>query len=196
VNESSAPKLGERFANAFELAFKLHRAQTRKGSGIPYVGHLLGVASIVIDNGGSEDEAIAALLHDSAEDQGGRETLRRIRERFGETVADIVEHCSDHLDEPAPPWRERKEGYLARLEHAPAPALRVSLADKLHNVRTIVLDYRDLGEPLWDRFNAGREGVLWYYRSLAEVFARRCPGPLADELTESVADLERVVGAP
>jgi (p)ppGpp synthase/HD superfamily hydrolase len=195
VNEPTSPRLGERFAGAFQLAFELHRAQTRKGSGIPYIGHLLGVTSIVIDNGGSEDEAIAALLHDSAEDQGGRQTLQRIRERFGDAVADIVEHCSDHLDEPAPPWRERKERYLARLEHAPGPALHVSLADKVHNVRTIVLDYRELGDPLWDRFNAQRDEVLWYYRSLAEVFGRRCPGPLADELTESLADLERVVGS-
>jgi (p)ppGpp synthase/HD superfamily hydrolase len=195
VNHSAAPRLGERFARAFELAFELHRTQTRKGSGIPYVGHLLGVTSIVIDDGGSEDEAIAALLHDSAEDQGGRATLQKIRDQFGEAAADIVEHCSDHLDEPEPPWRERKESYLARLEHAPAPALHVSLADKVHNVRTILLDYRELGEPLWDRFNAGRDEVLWYYRSLADVFGRRFPGPLADELAESVADLERMVAA-
>jgi (p)ppGpp synthase/HD superfamily hydrolase len=153
----------------------------------------MGVTSIVIESGGSEDEAIAALLHDSAEDQGGYQTLDRIRSEFGDAVAGIVEECSDHFGEPRPPWRERKEAYIGRLEHASTGALRVSLADKVHNMRTILRDYRTLGEPLWDRFNAERDDVLWYYGSLAEVFSRRHPGPLAVELAESAVELERLI---
>jgi (p)ppGpp synthase/HD superfamily hydrolase len=185
--------LGQRFAQALEQAFELHQDQTRKGSGVPYVGHLLGVASIVIETAGSEDEAIAALLHDAAEDQGGYETLERIREEFGDSVARIVEECSDSFGEPKPPWRERKQAYLDRLEEASEEALHVSLADKVHNVRTILLDYGDVGERLWERFSAERYEVLWYYRSLAATFSRRRPGPLASELTEAVSELERLV---
>jgi (p)ppGpp synthase/HD superfamily hydrolase len=144
----------------------------------------------------SEDEAIAALLHDAAEDQGGHATLERIREEFGDGVAAIVESCSDSLGEPRPPWRERKRAYLEHLENeADESALRVSLADKLHNVRTIVVDYRALGEPLWDRFNAERDDVLAYYRALAGIFSRRMPGALATELTATVEELEGLVAA-
>jgi len=187
--------LGDRFTRALELAFDLHSGQTRKGSGVPYFGHLLGVTAIVIETGGSEDEAVAALLHDAAEDQGGRETLERIRSEFGEDVGQIVESCSDSLGEPKPPWRERKRAYLEHLEDASEPALRVSLADKLHNVRTIVVDYRDLGEALWGRFNAERDEVLAYYRALAGIFSRRMPGALATELSETVAELDGLVAA-
>ena len=187
--------MGERFTRALELAFELHSGQTRKGSGVPYFGHLLGVTAIVIETGGSEDEAVAALLHDAAEDQGGRETLERIRSEFGEDVGQIVESCSDSLGEPKPPWRERKRAYLEHLEDASEPALRVSLADKLHNVRTIVVDYRDLGEALWGRFNAERDEVLAYYRALAGIFSRRMPGALATELSETVAELDGLVAA-
>jgi GTP pyrophosphokinase len=191
--EDGAPSLGERFVRALRLAFELHGAQARKGSGVPYYGHLLGVTSLVIETGGSEDEAIAALLHDAAEDQGGYAILERIRAEFGAGVAAVVEECSDSFGEPKPPWRQRKEAYLEHLEEASDSALRVSLADKLHNVRTIVVDYREAGERLWDRFNAGREDVLWYYRSLAAAFARLRPGALATELGEAVAELERLV---
>jgi (p)ppGpp synthase/HD superfamily hydrolase len=149
----------------------------------------------VIETGSSEDEAIAALLHDAAEDQGGRGTLDRIRREFGDAVADIVESCSDSLGEPKPPWRERKRAYLEHLEEASEAALHVSLADKLHNVRTIVVDYRDVGEQLWDRFNAERVEVLAYYRALAGIFSRRMPGALATELSTSVAELEGLVEA-
>jgi len=150
----------------------------------------------VIETGASEDEAIAALLHDAAEDQGGRETLERIRAEFGEPVAEIVESCSDSLGEPKPPWQERKRAYLEHLEEeASEPALHVSLADKLHNVRTIVVDYRDLGEALWERFNAERDQVLAYYRALAGIFSRRMPGALATELSETVAELDALVAA-
>jgi len=190
---TTTPLLGERFTRALDLAFELHRDQTRKGSGIPYFGHLLGVTSIVIESGGSEDEAIAALLHDAAEDQGGHATLERIRAEFGEPVATIVEECSDSFGDPKPPWRERKQRYLEHLESASQASLHVSLADKLHNMRTIVVDYRAVGEQLWDRFNAERDEVLWYYRSLAATFARLRAGALATELGEAVATLERLI---
>jgi (p)ppGpp synthase/HD superfamily hydrolase len=180
---------------ALDLAFELHAGQTRKGSGVPYFGHLLGVTSIVIETGGTEDEAIAALLHDAAEDQGGRETLERIRAEFGDAVANIVESCSDSLGKPKPPWRQRKMAYLEHLEDASEPALHVSLADKLHNVRTIVVDYRDAGEALWERFNAERDEVLAYYRALATIFSRRMPGALATELSVTVAELDELVAA-
>jgi len=187
--------LGERFSRAVLLACELHRDQVRKGSdGAPYIGHLLGVASIVIEDGGDEDEAIAALLHDAPEDQGGEPTLERIRAEFGERVAAIVEGCTDTLESPKPPWRERKERYLAHLEEVPEDALRVPLADKVHNARAILADYREVGEELWARFRGGREESLWYYRELAEVFCRRRPGPLADELRRTVAELQALVG--
>ena len=191
----STPSLGPRFARALELAYDLHAGQTRKGSGVPYFGHLLGVASIVIESGSSEDEAVAALLHDAVEDQGGRETLERIRGEFGDEVADIVEACSDSMGHPKPPWKERKRAYLEHLEEASEPALRVSLADKLHNARTIVVDYREAGEALWERFNAGRDEVLAYYRALAAIFSRRIPGAVATELAVTLAELDGLVAA-
>jgi (p)ppGpp synthase/HD superfamily hydrolase len=153
------------------------------------------VTSLVIETCSSEDEAIAALLHDAAEDQGGHETLQRIRDEFGDNVAGIVESCSDSLGEPKPPWRERKRAYLEHLEEADDAALHVSLADKLHNVRTIVVDYRDAGEALWERFNAERDEVLAYYRALAAIFSRRMPGALATELSVTVAELDALVAA-
>jgi (p)ppGpp synthase/HD superfamily hydrolase len=197
IEAGTTPPLSERFTRALQLAFELHSGQTRKGSRVPYFGHLLGVAAIVIETGrSSEDEAIAALLHDAAEDQGGRATLERIREEFGDAVAEIVESCSDSLGEPKPPWGERKRAYIAHLENeAGEPALSVSLADKLHNVRTIVVDYRQLGEALWERFNAERDDVLAYYRALAGIFSRRMPGPLATELSATVEELEGLVAA-
>jgi (p)ppGpp synthase/HD superfamily hydrolase len=188
--------LGERFQRALELALELHRDQVRKGpKPIPYIAHLLGVASIVLEDGGDEDEAIAALLHDGPEDQGGRATLERIRAEFGERVAAIVEGCSDTLEQPKPPWRARKERYLAHLEEASPDVLHVSLADKVHNARAILGDYREVGEELWSRFRGTREESLWYYRALAELFSRRRPGRLAEELERTVEEIEGLVPA-
>lgn len=191
---SPDPVLGGRFTAALELAVELHREQARKGTRIPYLGHILGVAALVIEDGGSEDEIIAALLHDGPEDAGGEATLARIGERFGPEVKRIVAACSDTFETPKPPWRERKEAYLEHLEHAAPDELRVSLADKVHNARSVLADYRELGEELWSRFRGGREGTLWYYRSLAGIFARRCGGRLAEELERTVAELERLAG--
>ncbi|MGO9753823.1 MAG: HD domain-containing protein [Solirubrobacteraceae bacterium] len=189
---SSPIVLGERFEQALQFAAATHRSQVRKGSGIPYVGHLLGVCSLVIEDGGDEDEAIAALLHDAAEDQGGEAMLEEIRTRFGDHVADIVAACSDTFATPKPPWQARKQTYIDHLEDQPEPVLRVSLADKLFNARAILRDYLVVGDQIWDRFKAGRDGQLWYYRELADRFSRRLPGRMAAELAEVVDELERV----
>lgn len=179
--------LGERFDLALKMAHGYHAGQMRKGADTPYFGHLLGVTSIVVDEGGDEDQAIAALLHDAPEDQGGRETLAEIEREFGSRVAGIVEHLSDTFEDPKPPWRERKESYLDRLEAEEDEAvLLVSIADKLHNARSITLDLAEHGDPVWQRFNGGRDGSLWYYGRLAEIYDRRFPGVLADEFRRTV----------
>jgi (p)ppGpp synthase/HD superfamily hydrolase len=183
--------LTDRFDDALAYASRLHREQTRKGSDIPYVAHLLAVCSLVIEHGGSEDQAIAALLHDAAEDQGGEPRLSEIRARYGAAVADIVADCTDAWTEPKPPWRPRKEAYLAALPSKPPASLLVSLADKTHNASAILGDYRELGDKLWDRFNGGREGTIWYYRSLSEVFDKVMPGPLAGQLSRTVLQFAR-----
>jgi (p)ppGpp synthase/HD superfamily hydrolase len=188
--------LGERFERALRFAAETHRPQRRKGSGIPYIGHLLGVCSLVIEDGGDEDEAIAALLHDAPEDQGGAPMLEIIRSEFGEKVAEIVKACSDTLEVKKPEWRPRKEAYLEHLESQPAYVLRVSLADKLFNVRSIIRDLRAIGDQVWTRFKAGRDGQLWYYRGLAGRFSVLFPGQMATELSEAVEELERLAVAP
>jgi len=186
------------FRDALDFAFDLHQQQVRKGTTIPYVSHLLSVAALVLEHGGSEEEAIAALLHDAVEDQGGKSTLERIRGRFGDYVAHIVQACSDTDQIPKPSWRERKEKYLAHLEASdgslPDGALRVSLADKVHNARDILCVYRQEGEALWERFSGKRDGTLWYYSRLVAIFQARYPGPLANELTRTVSELKRLAG--
>ena len=156
--------LAERFEEALTFATRLHATQTRKGGDIPYIAHLLGVTSIALEYGATEDQAIAALLHDAMEDQGGRPTLEKIREKFGPEVADIVEHCSDSdVDTKTgrkKPWRQRKKTYIENLSGAPPSVLLVSAADKLHNARTILADYRVLGDDLWPRFNGKKKGTL------------------------------------
>jgi (p)ppGpp synthase/HD superfamily hydrolase len=177
----------EKFDDALAYASRLHRDQVRKGSGVPYIAHLLSVSSRVIVAGGSEVQAIAGLLHDAAEDQGGEATLDEIRKRFGAPVAEIVADCTDSWVEPKPAWRPRKEAYLAALPGKPATSLLVSLADKMDNAEAILADYRQIGDDLWGRFTGGRQGTLWYYRSLGAIFARVLPGPLAGELSRTVA---------
>jgi (p)ppGpp synthase/HD superfamily hydrolase len=181
-----------RFEEALVYATRLHAGQVRKGTAIPYVAHLLAVTAIVLENGGGEDEAIAALLHDAVEDQGGAATREEIRRRFGETVVAIVDGCTDAETVPKPPWRERKEAYVAHVGHA-SPSIRlVSAADKLHNARAILADYRQHGEALWSRFRGGRDGTLWYYRALVEAFRAAGSTPLIDELDRTVRELERL----
>src|SRR5262245_22598747 len=168
--ESAAAVLADRFSDALVWAAALHARQRRKGTGIPYVSHLLSVCALVLEDGGDEDQAIAALLHDAVEDQGGRPVLDEIRARYGDRVAGIVEACTDADTVPKPPWRERKEWYVGHIREATPEARRVSCADKLHNARTILADYRAVRETVWQRFTAGREGTLWYYRALVTAF--------------------------
>jgi tetratricopeptide (TPR) repeat protein len=186
---------GEQFQKALKFAAKAHRNQTRKGSEVPYIGHLLGVCSLVVEDGGTETEAIGALLHDAAEDQGGAKMLAKIEKRFGKDVAAIVDACSDTLVVPKPAWRKRKALYLAHLEQQPMPALRVSLADKLYNARAILADYQDVGDKVWARFKTGRDGQLWYYGELAKRFEVLYPGRMASELSATVEQLQRLVNA-
>lgn len=182
--------LTERFERALQWAVELHRTQERKGSSIPYVAHLLSVAGIALSHGASEDEAIAALLHDAVEDTNC--TVEDLAAEFGAEVAGVVAECSDTDEIPKPPWRERKESYLAHLPEASTPALLVSAADKLDNARSLVADYRVVGEELWDRFKGGREGTLWYYRELVEIYGSsgRVPSALLGELGRAVSELE------
>jgi (p)ppGpp synthase/HD superfamily hydrolase len=182
--------LSTRYDDALRYAHDLHRAQTRKGTAIPYISHLMTVSALVIEHGGTEDQAIGALLHDAAEDQGGEQTLADIRMRFGDAVAQIVHDCTDAWEEPKPAWRPRKEAYLALLPKKSPQSLLVSLADKTHNAEAILFDYRALGDALWPRFNGGAEGTRWYYGALAEVFARTMPGRLSDRLTRAVKEFQ------
>ncbi len=181
---------GEKFEKALVRASRLHKDQVRKGTNTPYVTHLLAVASIVGENGGTEDEVVAALLHDAPEDQGGEATLRDIRAHFGDGVAEIVEGCTDTYEVPKPPWRERKERYLAHLANASDSVRLVSSADKLHNARTVLSDYRVLGEDLWERFNGGKEGTLWYYRAIVDTLPH--DSPVVEELDRVVTELQRL----
>ena len=183
-------RLGPRFLRAFQFAAEKHAGQTRKASSIPYIAHLMGVASLVLEFGGDEDLAIAALLHDVVEDCGGAPVLKEVRRKFGRRVAKIVDGCTDSDTDPKPPWRERKESYIQHLKSADAETRLVSAADKLHNVRSILSDYREVGEAIWSRFNGGRDGTLWYYRALLEEFLRRKPNRLIRELELAVGELE------
>ena len=181
---------GERFESALLYAAQLHRFQERKGSGVPYVTHLLAVASIVGENGGTEDEVVAALLHDAPEDMGGEERLEDIRRRYGDEVAGIVEGCTDTYEDPKPPWRPRKERYVAHAAEAPRSVRLVSAADKLHNARSILADLRAVGDDLWGRFTGGKDGTLWYYRALVEAYREAGSDPLVEELDRVVEEIE------
>lgn len=189
--------LTERFDRALLYARHVHDGQIRKGTTIPYVAHLLAVAATVLEYGGSEDMAIAALLHDAVEDQGGERRLLDIRNRFGPRVADIVQSCSDSFVNSAAgqnkeDWHTRKTRYIEHLNAADPDTLLVSLADKIHNARSILRDLRrpDIGTSVWARFKSSRQDTLWYYRALAKAFQRLKPGQLSDELAEIVDALE------
>jgi (p)ppGpp synthase/HD superfamily hydrolase len=185
-------QLTARFNDALQYAVQLHAGQARKVGGEPYAAHLLGVASIALDYGADEDEAIAALLHDAIEDQGGAAVGEEIGRRFGPGVAAIVRGCTDAETMPKPPWQERKEAFLAHLEHASHSVQLVAAADKLHNVRSLLRDYRRQGEAIWRHFKGGREKTLWYYRAAAEVLQRSGTMPLVEELDRAVTELERI----
>lgn len=189
---TDAPFLTDRFDDALAYASRLHRTQTRKLSGIPYVSHLLAVAAIALENGADEDQAIAALLHDAVEDQGGLAQLEAIRTRYGDSVAQIVADCTDAHEEPKPAWRPRKEAYIASLAHKPAHSLAVSLADKTHNAAAINADLRSAGEAVWRRFTGGKGGTLWYYRALANAFRAHAPGIAAERFAREVDEMEEL----
>jgi (p)ppGpp synthase/HD superfamily hydrolase len=176
------------FCEALTYAADLHSRQLRKGTTIPYVSHLLAVCAYVWEDGGSEEEAIAALLHDAVEDQGGLETLDEIRKRFGDRVGDIVLACSDTTEKPKPPWRQRKERYVDSLEHAETSVLRVAAADKLHNAQATLQDLRAEGPAVWDRFNAGPHDFIWYHREVLRVLEERLPGSRSVALLRQVLD--------
>jgi ADP-ribosylglycohydrolase len=184
--------LSPTFTEALTFVAERHANQKRKGSDVPYLAHLLGVTALVLDYGGTETEAIAALLHDAVEDQKAR--IEEIRELFGDAVADIVSGCSDTDEDPKPPWRPRKEAFVTGLPLLLPSVRLVVAADKLHNARTILKDYREIGEALWARFTGGRDGTLWYYRSVADGLRETGPVALADELDATVCEIERLAG--
>jgi hypothetical protein len=202
MTEAPDPILTSRLAHAFAFASSVHATQVRKGTSIPYLSHLMAACSLVIEHGGSEDAAIAALLHDAAEDAGGHPMLARIRAEFGEKVASIVAACTDTFDNPKPPWLLRKERYIAHLmELQDAEALLVSAADKVHNARAILHDLHAVLEPesVWGRFSASPQSIGWYYGSLERALRRGLPdhrgSALADELTRALDAIARVPGS-
>jgi GTP pyrophosphokinase len=178
-----------RLAEAITYALNIHAAQMRKGAQTPYIGHLLGVASLVIEHGGDEDQAIAAVLHDAIEDCGAAQEAV-IAARFGARAAAIVRGCTDADTLPKPDWQLRKDRYIAHLEHADADILLVSCADKLHNARAILTDLQTHGAEVFTRFSAGQAKTIWYYRALADVFCRRLPGALSRDLDATVRQIE------
>lgn len=194
---ADATVLTDRFDRALLYATHVHGGQVRKGTSVPYLAHLLAVAATVLEYGGSEEMAIAALLHDAVEDQGGAPRLGDIRNRFGGHVADIVASCTDSLPNASGgrdkgDWHQRKTRYLEHLGSVDDQTLLVSLADKIHNARSILRDLRkpDVGQAVWSKFNQPKKDTLWYYRELASAFGRQLPGQLASELGEIVDALE------
>jgi len=186
------PALSRQFVAALSYAARLHAKQIRKRTARPYMGHLLGVASLVIEYGGDEEMAIAALLHDAVEDQGGLPRLREIRRKFGVRVAEIVDGCTDAYSEPKPPWLERKRAYIERVKGEPEEVRLVSAADKLSNARETLYELRVEGEGVFERFAGKKEGTLWYYRALIAAFRAAGNNPLIDALDRVVSELEAI----
>jgi (p)ppGpp synthase/HD superfamily hydrolase len=186
--------LTNKLDRAFGYAHEVHDGQFKKGTSVPYLGHLMGVSSIVLGDGGSEDEAVAALLHDAAEDHGGRARLDDIRSRFGDNVARIVEDCTDSWDTPKPSWLARKQAYIQRARTLPSPSLRVSIADKVHNTYGLLRDLRNIGEKVWERYDVSADDVLAYYESLVRAYREAGGGRLVDELERIVRGIQREMG--
>jgi (p)ppGpp synthase/HD superfamily hydrolase len=190
-------QLTDRFLDAVRYANQAHEGQTRKGTAMPYISHLLAVASFVLDEGADEDSAIAALLHDVPEDdprRAPRESLEDIRRRFGDKVAHIVEGCTDSWERPKRPWIDRKRQYVEHARSLDRDTLRVSAADKVHNAYTILRNLRDSGESVWQRFNGSPDEVMWYYGALVRAFREAGGGPLVDELDRVVRGIKREMG--
>jgi (p)ppGpp synthase/HD superfamily hydrolase len=181
-NDIENPLLTQRFENAFVYVFQLHAYQLRKGGTVPYISHLMSVAALVLEDGGDEDAAIAALLHDAVEDQGGGAIRDEIQQRFGDRVLHIVDACTESVEIPKPPWKQRKIQALVRMEQSEPEILRVMLADKLHNLRSIYADWQRQGDRVWLRFNASRTEVLWFYGACIEAVGDRFDSPMVTEL--------------
>ena len=175
-----------KFNDALSYTFNLHSKQNRKGTLIPYISHLMTVSSLVMEHGGDQDQAIAGLLHDAVEDQGGQKTLNEIRIIFGDNVANIVSDCTDTWEEPKPPWKSRKLEYLKSLSLKQNTSLLVSLADKTHNAESILFDKLEIGDEIWDRFTPPFEETKWYYRSLSDIFLNKIPGKLSERLKRAI----------
>jgi (p)ppGpp synthase/HD superfamily hydrolase len=188
-------KLSEKFEEALIYATRAHANQTRKKTGIPFVGHILGVTAIALEYGANETEAIGALLHDTVEDCGGAERLRDIREKFGDEVASIVDGCTDTYETPKPQWLDRKRAYIEHLKDSNSPTRLVSAADKLHNTRAILAEFRRTGPEVFERFSGKKDGTLWYYRALVTAFRHHGDHKdLVDELDRVVTEIEKLVG--
>ncbi|GAB1541985.1 HD domain-containing protein [Scytonema sp. NUACC21] len=192
ANTPTQSKLSSRFESALVYATRLHAHQVRKSSDIPYISHLLSVAALVLEDGGDEDEAIAALLHDAIEDQGGAKTREEIRQLFGEKVVTIVDGCTDSEVIPKPPWKQRKQEHIEKMRSASPEVRRVSQADKLHNIRSTLADWYREGEAVWHKFKGGKEGTLWYYRSLLSIYQETGTSFLTQELDRAITVLEHV----
>ena len=182
----NTPKLTVKFESALVYATSLHAKQTRKINGTPYIAHLLSVAALVLEAGGTEEEAIAALLHDSIEDQGGKATREEIDQLFGEAVVTIIDGCTEWDTPPKPPWKERKQRYLQKLRHASPSVRLVSLADKLHNARSLLADSRQYGSRIWQEFQFGKEGTLWFYQELLQIYITTGSDFLTEEFSRVV----------
>lgn len=187
MNITETPILTTRFEEALIYATRLHHKQIRKATNIPYISHLLAVTALVLENRGDEDQAIAALLHDAIEDQGGDTIRQEILHKFGKRVTQLVEGCTDTDEIPKPPWRERKEEYIAKFRQESPEVRLVALADKLHNARSILADYRRIGEEIWSNFKGGREGTLWYYYSIIQAAKE------AGEVSVLLVELQQVI---
>ncbi|MEM9925246.1 MAG: HD domain-containing protein [Cyanobacteria bacterium P01_D01_bin.50] len=182
-------KLTAKFETALVYAIRLHENQTRKMSGVPYISHLMSVSALVLEAGGNEDEAIAALLHDSVEDRGGSQTREQIRKIFGDEIVAIIDGCTESDTYPKPPWEERKQKYLENLRHATPSVRRVSLADKLHNARSLLEGRQKFGDETWTKFKGGKEKTLWFYRSLIEVYQQTGSDWMTSEFTRVASEL-------
>ena len=191
MNQTNKYLFSDRFSQALVYANQLHNNQIRKGSNIPYISHLLSVTALVLEDGGSEEEAIAALLHDAIEDRGGDKTRQEIQAKFGDKIAEIVEGCTESDITPKPPWKERKLATIDKLRYASPEVRRVTLADKVHNARSILGDWCRIGDKVWERFKTGKSETLWYFKSIAEVDRQLGSSYLGEELVRVVAQLEQ-----
>jgi (p)ppGpp synthase/HD superfamily hydrolase len=185
-------RLSPQFEKALIYATRIHGGQLRKKTRIPYIAHIVGVAAIALEYGANETEAIAALLHDAVEDCGGVKRLRDIERKFGKSVATIVDGCTDTDQTPKPPWLKRKKAYVKHVRHASMATKLVSASDKLHNLRAILMAYRQEGDKVWSRFSGGKQGALWYYRALMNAFNGKRIQPLVQEINRTLTELERL----